>query len=210
LALEVGGWGFYVRLMKQISIWLVALGLLASAPLRAEDAATEERLNKLSGRLENLEEAQQALKTQMQSLSAEVRKLSEEISKPSPTYAGQDDLKRLKDAVQEVDRKRMEDYEKIQAGLKKLAGLAAGEPGSGHGHKPPPAADPGPAANSPPPDGKGFEYTIQAKDTLSVIVQAYKEKNIKVTTDQILKANPGLKPEKLRVGQKIFIPAPPS
>jgi len=29
-----------------------------------------------------------------------------------------------------------------------------------------------------------------------------------VTTDDILKANPGLKAEKLKVGQKIFIPAP--
>jgi LysM repeat protein len=29
-----------------------------------------------------------------------------------------------------------------------------------------------------------------------------------VTTDQILKANPGLNPNSLKVGQKIFIPAP--
>ena len=49
---------------------------------------------------------------------------------------------------------------------------------------------------------------IQSGDTLDAIVQAYKEKNIKVTVAQILKANPGLKAERLRVGQKIFIPAP--
>lgn len=47
-------------------------------------------------------------------------------------------------------------------------------------------------------------------DTLSTIVQAYRDNNIKVTMDQILKANPGLKPERMRVGQKIFIPAPQS
>jgi LysM repeat protein len=29
-----------------------------------------------------------------------------------------------------------------------------------------------------------------------------------VTADQILKANPGLDPKSLKVGQKIFIPAP--
>jgi len=39
-------------------------------------------------------------------------------------------------------------------------------------------------------------------------VKAYAEKNIKVTTEQILKANPGLDPNRLRVGKKIFIPAP--
>jgi len=45
-------------------------------------------------------------------------------------------------------------------------------------------------------------------DTLSTIVEAYREQNIKVTLDSILKANPGLKPERLQVGQKIIIPAP--
>jgi LysM repeat protein len=49
---------------------------------------------------------------------------------------------------------------------------------------------------------------IQKNDSLDAIVQAYKEKNIKVTVAGILKANPGLIPEKMRVGQKIFIPAP--
>ena len=36
-----------------------------------------------------------------------------------------------------------------------------------------------------------FPYVIQSGDTLDAIVQAYKEKNIKVTVAQILKANPG-------------------
>ena len=49
---------------------------------------------------------------------------------------------------------------------------------------------------------------IKPGDTLDAIVQAYKEKNIKVTVAQILKANPGLKPERLLIGQKIYIPAP--
>jgi phage tail protein X len=57
-------------------------------------------------------------------------------------------------------------------------------------------------------DDKGFEYVIKSGDTLDAIVQAYKEKNIKVTVAQILKANPGLKAERLIVGKKIFIPAP--
>jgi LysM repeat protein len=50
---------------------------------------------------------------------------------------------------------------------------------------------------------------IQKGDTLSIIAQAYKEKNIRASIDDILKANPALKAEKLKVGQKIFIPAPP-
>ena len=53
-----------------------------------------------------------------------------------------------------------------------------------------------------------FPYVIQSGDTLDAIIQAYKEKNIKVTMAQILAANPGLKADRLRVGQKIVIPAP--
>ena len=54
---------------------------------------------------------------------------------------------------------------------------------------------------------KGFEHVIQSGDTISTIALAYREKGIKITSDQILKANPGLKANSLKVGQKIFIPA---
>ena len=70
------------------------------------------------------------------------------------------------------------------------------------------------ASNEPTPPEKTapdkgiFEYTIQPGDTLDAIVQAYKEKNMKITVAQIVKANPGLVPEKMKVGQKISIPAP--
>ena len=73
----------------------------------------------------------------------------------------------------------------------------------------PPTALDGPGTEKAGPPQKGFDYTIEKNDNLSMIVQAYREKNIKVTIDQILKANPGLNPDRLRVGQKIFIPAPP-
>ena len=40
-------------------------------------------------------------------------------------------------------------------------------------------------------------HRVEKGQTLSLIVQAYREKGIKVTMDQVLKANPGLKPEKI-------------
>src|ERR1035437_7692880 len=52
----------------------------------------------------------------------------------------------------------------------------------------------------------GYEYKVARGDTLSKIAKAYRDQGIKVTADQILKANPGLDP-KIKVGQKIFIPA---
>ena len=55
---------------------------------------------------------------------------------------------------------------------------------------------------------KGFEHTVKSGDTLSGIIAAYREQNIKVNKEQIMAANPGLVPEKMRLGQKIWIPAP--
>ena len=55
---------------------------------------------------------------------------------------------------------------------------------------------------------QGYDYTVQTGDTLSVIVQAFRRRGIQVTADQILKANPGLNWSRMRVGQKILIPAP--
>jgi LysM repeat protein len=195
--------------MKRISFLLMMLALWTSMPARAQDAATEERLNKLNGRIEDLMAAQESMKAQIQTLSKEIDRLRGQVNTPSGNYAAQDDLKRLTDAVKEIDRKRLEDYDKIKAELKRIANaVSSSGPSSGH-KQPASTVEDTPTQNtSKPASDKGFEYVVQKGDTLSVIVQAYKEKNIKVSTDDILKANPGLKAEKLKVGQKIFIPAP--
>jgi LysM repeat protein len=53
-----------------------------------------------------------------------------------------------------------------------------------------------------------MEYQVQSGDSLSAIAKAYRDKGVKVTVPQILAANPGLKPETMKAGQKIIIPAP--
>jgi LysM repeat protein len=189
--------------MKRICFLLCTLGLLSIPSVRGQDAATEERLNKLAGQIEDMRAGQDALRKQFEALSHDIESLREQVGKPTGNYAGQEDLKRVAEAVKEVDRKRLEDYEKIRAKLSELGKTLSAAP--------PPKKNVTPApertekANIP---DKGFEYEVKQGDTLSIIVQAYRQNNIKVTTDQILKANPGLKAEKLRPGQKIFIPAP--
>jgi len=198
-----------LRVMKRISLFLITISVCASFVARAQDAATEERLNKLSGQIEDLIAVQKDWKERLVSLQKEVASLREQAAKPSGNYAAQEDLKHLADSVKEVERKRIDDYEKVHAELVKLsksvsAPLASVKKPAATAPLDAPAADKG----APPPEG--FYYVIEKNDTLSLIVQAYREKNIKVTTDQILKANPGLKANQLRVGQKIFIPAPAS
>jgi LysM repeat protein len=191
--------------MKPISLVLITLSLCAGPVAHSQDAATEERLNKLSGQIEDLIAVQRTWNDRLSALQKEISSLREQVSKPSGNYAAMEDLKRLSDSVKEIDRKRIEDHEKIRTELLKIGRSVAGS-------VPPPRRNTTATTESSPdktaPPQKGYDYVIEQNDTLSLIVQAYREKNIKVSTDQILKANPGLNPNRLRPGQKIFIPAP--
>jgi LysM repeat protein len=193
--------------MKRISFLIVTLALCAPPALRAQDAATEERLNKLSARIDDLEASRDVLKKRVDELAKELDSVREQSAKPSANYAHAEDLNRLADVIKEVDRKRLDDAEKIHTELLKLRELLKAPLRSSNK---PPVSEPKdtPATPVSTTPNKGFEYVIQSGDTLDAIALAYREKNIKVTVAQILKANPGLKAERLIVGKKIFIPAP--
>jgi N-acetylmuramoyl-L-alanine amidase len=189
--------------MKRISFLLLTVLLAAPVMAPAQDAATDERLNKLSAQIDVLIEAKDAQNKKIDDLQGQIRDLQSQVSKPSGNYASADDAKQLADAIKEVDRKRQEDNEKVLSELEKLGKTLGGSSGRRSSTVPDtkPVADANPTAPH-------FEYTVQAGDTLGAIVRAYKDKNIKVTLQQILAANPGLKPENMKVGQKIVIPAP--
>jgi LysM repeat protein len=194
--------------MKRISFLLVTLALCAPTALRAQDAATQERLDKLNGSLDDLSKQQEVMRKRVDELIKDVQSLREQAAKPSVNYARPEQLDRLADAIKEVDRKRMDDAEKTHSELLKLRKLLEA-PVSSTKNKPttkPPKDTP--VTTAPPTSDKNFEYVVQPGDTLSAIVQAYKEKNIKVTVKQIVDNNPGLKPERLKEGQKILIPVP--
>jgi LysM repeat protein len=195
--------------MKPIAIFALGVALFAATIARAQDAATEERFNKLAGQIEDLRANQEAITKRIEALAKDIDSVRTQAEKPAGNYASEEDLKRLADAVKEIDRKRLDDYEKIRTELKNLGkSLAASSPAVPK-RNPSPISESSTSEKSSGPD-KGFEYQVKKGDNLSNIVQAYRDNNIKVTMDQILKANPGLKPEKMRVGQKIFIPAPQS
>jgi LysM repeat protein len=193
--------------MKRIFFLLLPLALCSAPGVRAQDAATQERLDKLSGRIEDLTAAQEALKKQISDLSRELEGVREQSGKPNTSYARQEDLSRLAEAIKEVDRKRMDDAERIHTELLNLRKVLEAPPPQSKKSSVTAPRDTSVTSNASTPE-KGFEYVVKSGDTLDAIALACKEKNIKVTVAQILKANPGLKAERLRVGQKIFIPAP--
>ena len=193
--------------MKKISSLLI---VLFGIPLfgMAQDAATEEQLNKLRSEVSTLQESNVALKKRLEDVSKELQEVREQATKPSGNYADATDVKKLAEAVKEVDRKREADKEVILGEIKTLgtslkSGTTRPPKKSGDG-----SGSTGDKEKTPPADG-GYEYTIQSGDNLSTIVAGCRKQGVKVTLDQVLKANPNLKPESLKVGQKITIPAPP-
>jgi LysM repeat protein len=182
---------------------------LCSAPVaRAQDAATQQRLDELSGRIENLIASQDALTKQINDLRRELESVRELASKPQGNWASQEALNRVAKGIEDVDRKRMADSELVQKQLEKIRQVL---------EKPLPAPRKTTAISPkdiPPPDKpsrpqQGVEHVIQPGETLSGIVQACREQKIKVTMKEILDANPGLKPNLIIPGKKIFIPAVP-
>jgi len=192
--------------MKRILIWIFILGISLAAA-RAQDDATQQQINKLNGQIQDLRDAQAVQAKHIDALEREISALRDKSSQPgAPDTANADDLKKLADQVQEIDKKRQADRVLILKEIEKLGKVG----GSSPGRKPTPTVTTNSATGGSNPGGKenGYEYKVSAGDTLLIIAKAYRDQGIKVTSDQILKANPGLDPKNLKVGQKIFIPAP--
>jgi len=189
---------------------LFALALLpAAAALGAEPTTNEydERYRRLNGIVEELAGAQATLQKRIGTLSDEVRVVRDEQGRSTGQFVRHDDLRKALDAlaekVRELDRKREEDKKLILDELRKLAQTPLTESRPRRVREPDP--EPPPAASGPL---KGYEYVVKSGDTLAAILAAYQQSGVKVSQSQVIKANPGLNPDRLKVGQKLFIPEP--
>jgi len=190
-----------------LQILTVMLVVLIGLPGRAQDAAAlDERMKRLTGYVQDLQEDNANQKKQIEALVREIQSLREQVqNQPKTAAASPDDVRELAKKIQEVDEKRKADYELIAKEIKGLAKIAANN-----------RAVRAPRAESNSNDKpmgdlpkEAMEHTIASGDTLLAIALAYsKETGKKVTTDMILRANDGLKAERLIVGKKILIPIP--
>lgn len=195
--------------MKKLSLWLciLAFATFNPGPVRAQDAELTERLNKVEGYVQDLQAAKVAQDKRIEALAKEIADLRDKLNqRGANNYASADDLQKLAGQVQELAKKQQADNDLILKEIEKLGKIG----GSTAGRKSPPSVSTTPAENPTPAGGaqKGFYCEIQSGNTLSAIAKAYRDQGIKVTADQILKANPGLDPKNLPVGKKIWIPAP--
>jgi LysM repeat protein len=199
--------------MKKIALWLLMFGL--TAPLAfAQESATQQQLDELRG---HLQDAQEALRLQDQRIAAlekEIGELRDKVNAPAPVGepASNADLKKLAEQVQEIDQKRADDREVILKQIDILSKAVANAPvpvAPSHrtSSAPKSSGDDG-AATASGATMAGHEYKIQQGDTLGLIVKAYREKGVKVTKSQVIKANPGINPDVLIPGKVLFIPDP--
>jgi chromosome segregation ATPase len=193
--------------MKKISLWVLALFLTASIA-SAQDAATQQQIDKLSGQLQDLTEAQVRINQRLDNLEKVIGDLREKVNTPVVNdYATQAELKDLVEQMRKIDKNRKEDTENIVKQIENLAKAAATPPPAPvtHSHKAP-KPEPDDTASSKSNTGE-YEYEVHPGDNLGLIIKkAYKEKGVKVTKSQLIAANPKMNPNVLIPGEKLVIP----
>lgn len=186
----------------------------------AERQEAEERYKRMTATLEELQASVAAQQQTITRLSEDLRTTREELNKlqsANKEAATQESLKRLADAIEEVDKKRLADNknvttrfnEAIREIQKTLASRPVIRPPVSEPIVPPVARPDATAkTNTPVPAEAGFEYVIRSGDTLSGLVSKLNKQGIKMTQAQLREANPNVNWDRLIVGKKIFIPKP--
>jgi len=145
--------------MKRIFVLLAAITLLPGAPrLVAQDASTaaaereqaEERHRSLTATIVQLQESVAAAQKNVTALREEVRHLKDELDRYKAKNEGaatQDNIKRLAEKIEEVDKKRQADNERtvkyIEARNADLQKMLLDRGGNSGGRTPTPPATPG-------------------------------------------------------------------
>ena len=198
--------------MKKI-LFSFLFAALAVTTVFGQDAGTQAQIDKLSGQIQDLLAAQEQQTKKIDALAKDISELRDKVNAPAanPDSASAADLKSLAEKVQEIDKKRQADRELILKEIEQLGKVTGGGSAPVKSKTKPvatSATDDTAATATPTTPQKGYEYVVQKGDTLPAIAKAYREQGVKVTTAQIIKANPNVDPNKLFVGKKIFIPDP--
>ena len=171
-----------------------------------------EQLQKLNGDMEELMGAYNLQIRKMEALEAQVKNLQTANGnlkrENALRFASNKDIEELASKLMELDNNLRNDLKltnkQIDEILKAVEEIA---------DKPAPA--PTPTRNNPAPANfQAREHVVQSGEFLSTILSAYntafKAEGLKgrVSQSQVLKANPGMKADKLLAGQKLLIPLP--
>ena len=178
----------------------------------AENKYFMEQIRQLRGEMEELKGAYNLQIRKMTALENEMKILraaNENLKRENALrFASNKDIDELAIKLTELDKNRRNDLEitnkQIDEILKTVEKIA---------NSPVPAPTPT-RTNPAPPKFKAREHVVQSGEFLSTILAAYnaafKKEGLKgrVSQSQVLKANPGMKADRLLAGQKLLIPEP--
>lgn len=191
-----------------LSVLPVAAQNPAVAAAAAERHDAEERYRRLSATLEELQATVEAQSRRIDELVAALRGVREENAHAAGNAVTREELREVVEKLREVDQKRAADRKLILEEITKLA-KAQVQPARERRPEVEPPKPPPKSVTQAVKDELGYEHEVKERETLSEILAAYRrQKGLKVTLQQVLDANPKLHPDRLRPGQKIFIPAP--
>lgn len=160
------------------------------------------RLNRIQAQIEELAAAQATLTKRFQTIDGRLKLIESQLQSlillTNQPFVTQQQLQTvISNLVREVNDNRVEDLEFVRQQLKRLQEVLS-QSNSGKSE----------STSAPRKYSRGYEYIVQPGDTLNSIIAAYRKEGVKVTLPMLLEANPGLNPNLIYPGQKIFIPDP--
>lgn len=158
---------------------------------REDNLLILDELRRMRGRLDTMEMEVERMNQQMSRMTAEqTRGVQSQMQGVNATL---DELQRR---IQAIDTARENDKKEIVDTLSKRIQTVLSAPA-------PRASGGSTSAPRRPISNEGYEHVVQPGETLSAIARAYK-----VSSADIIQANNLKSADVLRVGQKLFIPAP--
>lgn len=181
-----------------LSIGGITTNYAQTTPAQREDAQ-EERLKilKASDQID-------IILSNADKLQVEIAGVKEQLAKLQETNtAQQQQIDALRTALQKSEDARAKEREVLLSKVGEMIAASAPKPA------PPetPKKEPKEKDTTTSRDTeKGYSHIVEKGETLSMIANAYSEKGVKVTVDDLRKANNLGSKDVLKVGQKLFIP----
>lgn len=171
---------------------------VASARLAYQQQQYLDEVPRLVKQFDQLLQNQDAIVARLQRVEAALNAADRSVSSDE-VGALRAEVADLKASIRrDQDRMRREIVDDLAKRMKSLVP----PPAPAQSYAPPPAASAAHPASRPVSVGTHYEYVVEKGQTLSLIAAGFD-----TTVEKIVAANPGLKANRLRVGQKLIIPA---
>jgi LysM repeat protein len=194
-----------------MAVFILCSGSSLGAQNRASNAAAfvaqqqaQEQNRRLYTIVEDLQAANLVLQQKIDRLESQLQRALKKMADQQADTVTNEQLdalsQKMTKELQNLEDKRVADNQKILSELRKIASRPVAAP------KDPIASVPK-KATPPPYTGPVYEVTVEPGYTISAIAESYREEGHNISVEDILRANPGLVPKKIRPGQIINVPA---